>query len=85
MQRIIADILMLVSLLLLPAWVTVCAAVVLFFYFQNYYEILLVGLLLDLFYALPVEPLFGFQYVYSIIGVVLFIGLSVIKDRLRTA
>ncbi|MDO8594852.1 MAG: hypothetical protein Q7R93_05085 [bacterium] len=82
-MRIIADVLLIVAVFLLPWWLTLSCAAVLFFVFDRYYELFFTALLLDLLYAAPLERFAGFEFALALISVPLLVALSFVKKRMR--
>lgn len=82
--RACADILLFGSVLFLPWWVGAALALVSFFFFPNYVEMLLAALLTDLLYAAPAERFWGFQFVLSLSAVAVFVFCTILKRHLRS-
>lgn len=83
MQRILADILLIGIVLFAPWWVSLGVAAAFLFIFRDFYELIAVGLLIDLLYAAPAPRFFGFQFVFSFAALLLFVVLRQIKRRVR--
>lgn len=83
MQRVFADTLLFCALFLLPFWAVFGIAAIAFFYFRDYYELLSVGLLLDVWYGAPLPNLGEFRFVLSLDAFVLFLLLTAFKARMR--
>jgi hypothetical protein len=69
------------SLLFLPWWFTVIAAIAFLAYF-NAYEILFWGLFGDFLYSASVTEFFNFQFIFVSLFTLLFIGAYFLKKRL---
>ncbi len=81
--RIFADLLLCGAVLYLPWWVSALLALLSFFLFEHFYEMLVAAFLLDLLYGAP-SPHFGtFRFVMSSVAVVLFMLGTVLKRHLR--
>jgi hypothetical protein len=78
-QRIVFDIFLVISLLLMPWWATLGVAFILLLYFPSFYEILFVGVFLDILYH-PARLVFPQSFLASI---VCFFSL-IIATTLRT-
>lgn len=81
--RLVADILLFMSVLYLPWWVGASLALVFFFIFSNYTEMLFAALLTDLLYAVPVERFGGFSLVLSLSALAIFVFGKILKRHLR--
>jgi len=77
--RILSGIVVIVSAIIFPWWVSVIFAVAGLFYFGNFYEVLIVGLILDTLYGSHIF----FTYVPYIATTVLLVGMIVIA-KIRT-
>jgi len=82
-QRIILDIILLLSVLFLPWWITIILALALVFYFKLYYEFIIAAVLTDMLYGVPKAWLFDLAIMYTTFSIVLFILVQWIKTRLR--
>lgn len=79
MLRAVVAILLLLSIVLLPWWVTVTLGVVSIVFFNLWYFAIMGGLVMDLAFGTPIALLGGFAYVYTC----LFVGLSLLAMVLR--
>lgn len=79
--RIIFNVLMFGSILFLPWWVTVIAAIA-FLAFFNAYEILFWGLFADILYSAPVPDFLNIEFIFTIIFFLFFVGAYFIKKKL---
>ncbi len=82
-KRITADIILLLSVLFLPWWVTIILALALTFYFEFYYEFIIAAILIDMLYGVPQEWSFNLPLEYSIFSIVVFMLIQWVKTRLR--
>jgi len=80
LKRIIVDFFLLISLFILPPWITLVAAFFLIFYFNLYFEVVLLAFFFDLLYA-PKDFVFG-AYLLTIFALVLFIILELFKKKI---
>ncbi|MFC1720851.1 hypothetical protein ACFL0K_01210 [Patescibacteria group bacterium] len=83
LKRIIADLILLLSVLFMPWWLTVILAFVLVFYFKSYYEFIIAGVLTDALYGVPQDWLFDLTLMYTSFSIVIFIFIQWLKTRLR--
>jgi hypothetical protein len=81
--RCAADLLLFGSVLYFPWWVGMSLALVFFFAFPTYVEMLLAALFTDLLYAAPTERFGGFLFVLSISSLVVFVLCGILKRHLR--
>ncbi|PJB83795.1 MAG: hypothetical protein CO088_00770 [Candidatus Yonathbacteria bacterium CG_4_9_14_0_8_um_filter_46_47] len=82
-RRIIVDIVVILSIFCAPLWwITVCLLVFATFFFKRYYEIILAGLILDLLYG-GGAFFWGFRFVYTVSGMVLYVALTTFKKQTR--
>lgn len=81
-KRILADVFCLAVVVALPSWAGLFLAVFFLLIFDNFYEILFFGLLLDALYGISGAPL-GAPFVYTALAIGLFIGSVFLKRRLR--
>ena len=79
LKRIITDVLLLVSLFVLPWWITLFVAFLLIFYFKLYFESIILAFFLDLLYS-PIN--FSGVYLLTIFTIILFIIIEVLKNKL---
>jgi len=75
-KRIILNLILLLSVLFMPWWVSVVLALFLVFYLNNFYEIVIFGFVMD--------ALYGTGQFYFIIGaLVMFAAVYLFKSRVR--
>ena len=82
-QRITADIILLLCILFTPWWITIILVLALAFYFKSYYEFIIAAVLTDMLYGVPQEWLFDLPLVYTAFGIPAFILIQLLKRRLR--
>lgn len=80
--RILLNLFLFFSILFLPWWFTLFAAVAFLFIFEAY-EVLLWGLFADVLYSTPVPAYFNIEFLFTLLFFILFIGIHYIKKRLR--
>ncbi len=82
-KKIISDTVLFLVILLCPWWLSVILGVALLFYFKNYSEIVLFGLIMDIYYT-KLAPSFNiFDYKITLFYLVLLIASYFIKKRLK--
>ena len=82
-QRITANIILLMSVLFAPWWITIILALALVFYFKLYYEFIIAAVITDMLYGVPEVLLFDWVFVYTAFSIILFILVQWLKTRLR--
>ncbi len=83
MQRALFDILVLVSIFMLPWWGACLIVFVLLWHIRNYYEAALFGLLLDALYIVPTGQAISFGFPFTFAFVALLLLFSYLKERMR--
>jgi hypothetical protein len=83
MYRVITDIALFISLFIFPWWFVVVLAVIALFFFNSYYEVIFLGVIIDSLYNAPIARFHGFEFVVTIAMVLLYILAEVLKRRLR--
>lgn len=78
--RIIADVILVISVFLWPWWVSSILCIAAIFYFRDFYEALIFGLFMDSVYSLP-EYAWGFLFTLS--AALVFIVSFSLKKRLK--
>ena len=71
------------SCFIFPWWFAFLLALILLFYFNNYYEFLLAGFLLDALYGADNYLFFRFQFALSLLAVIIFLISLKFKKMLR--
>lgn len=80
--RLSADILLCVSLLFFPWWISASLAVVFLFAFRSYYEVLAFGFIYDSLYATALPTFQFFSFPVSVISALAFLLVYMLRDRL---
>lgn len=82
-NRIFINIALFFSILYLPPIFPMVIAVFLLYYYESYYEIIFVGLFIDMLYGRSLANLHNFSYSMTLISAVLFISSIFIKKKLK--
>ena len=82
MIRIIAGILLLLSIIFAYWWITWLLAIILLFYFPIYYEIIICGIIYDALYGISLPQFWNIDYVFTFFSIVLFVLSIIIKKYL---
>lgn len=81
--RVVLDILLFLSLILLPWWLTTLIVVALLFYFPKFYEAIFAGFFMDAVFATSTSTLADFQFFFTTLYILLFIIFEVLKPHIR--
>jgi len=81
--RILASIILLLSVLFMPFWVSAILALLGMVYFPFFLEAVLLFFLSDLLYGTPEPKLFNMIFVSFISALICFIILELLKNKLR--
>lgn len=82
-NRSMADLLLVSTVFVLPWWLSLSLAGILFFNFDYFIEFFLTAFLIDILYGVPFLHFFGSSFVLSLMAVPLYFLLSAIKKRMR--
>ncbi len=83
-NRIFFDLILFISIMVLPWWLSFFLSVYLFFIFNRYVELIFAGLLFDVLYSIEID---GFKTVWPfllMLSIVLYISLTYLKKYLRS-
>ncbi len=83
LPRILSGIGLLVSVLLLPFWVSIILAVALMFYFTLYIEAVALFALSDFLFGARENKFFGIVLVSSLLVAVLLLSIELLKRKLK--
>ena len=81
--RILAGVVLLLSVLFMPFWVSMILALSGMVYFSFFFEAVLLLLLSDLLFGSPLAKFSNIVVISSLFGLVCFVGLELLKKRLR--
>lgn len=81
--RIIADILLFLTVLYAPWWLVSMAVFFSILYFKSFYEAFFFGFLFDMLYGVSVPSTHGFQFVFSTAFLVLIFAADFVKAKVR--
>jgi hypothetical protein len=82
LSRVILGILVFLSIIWAPWWLTWSLAIIFLFYFSLYYEIFAWGIIYDALYGISLSEYWNVSYIFSIASIVLFIISFIIKKKL---
>jgi len=81
MKRIFFGIFLILSIFIFPWWVPFLISILGLFYFDNLYEVIIVGMGTDVLYGVQFEFL-GFDLFFTIIMLICFYLISVFKKQI---
>ena len=82
-QRILASVILLLSIIYLPLWVSAVLAVGGMFYFNLFWEAVFLFFLSDLLYGVEKSWFFNFTFVSSVLAALCLIILEFVKKKLK--
>lgn len=80
-KRIIFSLVFLLSVFILPWWLVIILGLVLVFYFNNYYEFIIAGLILDSLYG-NIISIDNFYFLFTLITTITTVFLINFKKKL---
>jgi hypothetical protein len=83
MIRIISNLILFLSAIIMPWWVTLPMAIFFALRFKSYYELIALGLILDALYGAPMPVFYGHILVFSLTCALIFVLLEFLKPQLR--
>lgn len=81
--RTVACILLLISVIALPFWISVILALAAMFYFNFFIEAIFIFLISDLIHGVSEPKLFNLVFASFFVSVLIFVGMEVLKKKLR--
>jgi len=81
--RIILDIILFGSALAGAWWIVFPVGIVCAWRYKRFFEFPLAAFAFDVIYSAPRDKFFGFEYIYSLIAVILFIIVVFLKSKVR--
>jgi hypothetical protein len=82
-MRIILNIILFLSIIICPWWVSVILALAILYYLKNFPEIVVHGLILDIYYGRLSPSFHIFDYRFTLLFLVLLLTSFFIKKRLK--
>lgn len=80
MKRVIWGVLMIVSVFILPWWIVFLLCLASLFYFERFYEVIIIALIADVIYGSYLY--FGYPYLITLTSVLIFYTISRFKNNL---
>jgi len=82
-KRIIFDILLFISAIVAPWWFTGIFSIAILYYFKNFNEIILFGLIMDILYGRLSANFHWYDYRFTFLFIILLLTSYFIKKRLK--
>jgi hypothetical protein len=82
-RRITIDALLIIAAFIMPWWLVVIASVYFLFKFERFYEIILMGLVLDSLYSVPVKTYGDFELIFTVSAFSLYIVAIFARNKLK--
>lgn len=81
--RILIDATLFLTILLLPPIFPIVISLFLLYFFEDFYEIIFVGMIIDALYGKPIVVLYDFSHPMTFIFTTLFVASFFIKKKLK--
>jgi len=81
--RILASVLLLISILFMPFWVSVVLALASMVYFSIFWEAIVLFLLSDLLYGVKEAKFSGMIFISFIVAIIVLIIMELLKNKLK--
>jgi hypothetical protein len=81
--RIFIDIILVILAFIAPWWIPFAIGIILLFVFRTYWELIILGLIIDTFYNAPVDRFYNVQFILTILAIISVIISIHLKARLR--
>ncbi len=81
-RRITVEVVLFLGVFTLPLWLFCPAALIFLFVFENFYEIIILGIILDALYGIPTRY-FAVPALYTLSAGALFIARNLLKKHLK--
>jgi hypothetical protein len=82
-KKTVLNIILFFVIILCPWWLSVALGIALLFYFKNYSEVIVFGLIMDIYYA-KLAPSFNiFDYKLTLFFIILYFISHFLKKRLK--
>lgn len=82
-DRIFWDTVLIISTITLPWWIPTLTAIYLFFVFNNYYELVFLGLFFDAIYGIGVGSEHKNLPIFFVVSLCIYLVLNIFKNHLR--
>lgn len=82
--RFFSDILIYLVAILFPGWGFFVLGAIATYFFENYYEFIVVALLVDYIYGFPIPGWYGFRFVFASLAILVFVAIKIFKRKVRS-
>lgn len=82
-MRIILDFVLFGSAMTGALWIIFPVGIICVWYYKKFYEFPLAAFAFDVIYGVSGNKFFGFGYIYSLVAIILFIIISILKSKIR--
>ncbi|MDD5050775.1 MAG: hypothetical protein PHV93_03480 [Candidatus Pacebacteria bacterium] len=82
LKRVSIDVALFFAIIIFPWWVTLPVAFLLAFYIDDFYELIIVGFLLDLLESSPSSRFWGFQFIFTFSSILLFFLFRAARSKI---
>ena len=79
MKRVIFDTVLFIAVFILPWWITIPLAIIGLFVFNDFYEFIIVGIIIFAVFRAPGDKIITSPLWYSLITLILFFGIQQLK------
>jgi hypothetical protein len=83
LKRIIFNILLFISAIIAPWWFTALFSIAILYYFKNFNEVILFGVIMDVLYGRLSANFHWYDYKFTVFFLILLITSYFIKKRLK--
>jgi hypothetical protein len=81
--RILLDVVLFGSAATGAWWIIFPVGIICAWRYKKFFEFPLAALAFDVIYAAPRDKFFGFEYIYALIAVILFVVIVILKSKVR--
>ncbi len=81
--RICADIVIVICIFFFNPWVTLLCVIAALFYFKDFYEAIVAGVLIDMLYGVPLENFFHIQWIMTFLFLCIYFAINRLKQYTR--
>lgn len=82
-KRVIIDIMLFLAIFICGPILPIIAALFFLYYFESFYEIIFIGLIIDILYSLPIPILYDLSHPMAVVAGILFVSSIFIRRRLK--
>ncbi len=83
LARIFTDIFIFFAAILIPGWTFFVLGAIGAYFFYNFYEFIIISLIVDAVYGFPIPGWYGFRFVFTTLAICVFVIIKIFKVRVR--